>query len=75
MVVANTHTFFKYKWASIIYRGGAVMTVIHLLNRLPTKAIDDKTHMSLPRSQATSQPPACVLLFGVCQEAQPCQLA
>jgi hypothetical protein len=46
MVVATTHAFFKYKGTSIIYRGGVVMTVIHLLNRLPTKALDVKTHMS-----------------------------
>jgi hypothetical protein len=26
-----------------IYRGEAVMTAIHILNRLPTKALDGKT--------------------------------
>jgi hypothetical protein len=43
MVVATSHALLMQRGMLAIYRGEAVMTAIHILNRLPTKALDGKT--------------------------------
>jgi hypothetical protein len=42
-VVATTHALLKQRGMLAIYKGEAVMTDVHLLNRSPTKALDGKT--------------------------------
>ena len=42
-MVATARALLKQRGMPAIYWGEAVMTVVHLLNRLPTKALDSKT--------------------------------
>jgi hypothetical protein len=42
-VVATSCALLKQRGILAIYWGQAVMTVVHLLNRSPTKALDEKT--------------------------------
>jgi len=42
-VVTTTHALLKQRGMPAIYWGEAVMTVVHLLNRSPTKALDGMT--------------------------------
>jgi hypothetical protein len=42
-VVATARALLKQRGMPTFYYGEAVMTTIHLLNRSPTKALDDKT--------------------------------
>jgi hypothetical protein len=41
-VVATARALLKQRGMSVIYWGEAVMTVVHLLNRSPTEALDGK---------------------------------
>jgi hypothetical protein len=41
-VVATAHALLKQRGMLAIYYGEAMMTVVHLLNRSPTKALDGK---------------------------------
>jgi hypothetical protein len=43
MVVTRARALLKQRGMPTIYWGETVMTAIHLLNRLPTKALDSKT--------------------------------
>jgi hypothetical protein len=42
-VVATARALLKQRNMPAIYWGKAVMTGVHLLNRLPNRALDDKT--------------------------------
>jgi transposase InsO family protein len=71
-VVATAHALLKQRGMPAIYWGEAVMTVIHLLNRSPTKALDGKTpYEAWHGAQAGGEPPPHLPLSCLCQGAQP----
>jgi transposase InsO family protein len=52
-VVAAAHTLLKQRGTPAIYWGEAIMTIVHLLNRSPTSALDGKTlYVASPSSRS-----------------------